>query len=550
MAGTSTVEQFLLSQLHKAEEFNAHQIRFYPEPNKLTVYFDFRDLHNPDRMSTEEESHEVENEFVDELYANLISRSQKWKDSYYAEFTVADKLQKQILIAPPFGTRMIANISLQPKMGPINGWLLLSQISWDDVDSLLDKLELALSVKNSLKLLSRQKSGLVLGNHAEQAERRSSELDGFTALLAIRPDAVSVPEIKNEEDFLKILKEAEDQIVILGTEGRDALELIENCTHHFSDNQGLIRQFYKRLVFSFVHSETGRLCPHCIGETIPDKIIDQIIRLPEVLRPNHDAKLFSARGCMNCSHSGINGTIGINSALPIDSEMRDLFLHQKPKRQIQKRGIELGLHSTLEDGVKKVNLGLTSLKEILKVSTKIAPIAFLDATEGWEGIKDPIYLGDNLLEKPNLEIAHGTSEIRHAVNNPEKSSNRKILLVEDDNNVRAMLRMLLQKDSYDVLEAVDGEDGLLKLTAELPDLVISDLAMPNLDGREFVKRVREEDHLAQLPIMVLTAFGTEEKEIDLINLGADDFVNKTASPEKVLARVKRLLKHQPNQNAI
>lgn len=114
----------------------------------------------------------------------------------------------------------------------------------------------------------------------------------------------------------------------------------------------------------------------------------------------------------------------------------------------------------------------------------------------------------------------------------------RVLLVDDDDALREVLRAYLARDGHEVLEAADGDSALA--AAPRCDLIVLDLMLPEIDGWEVMRSVRREGLL--LPILVLTARGSEDERVDGLELGADDYVVKPASPREVAARVRALLR--------
>jgi two-component system alkaline phosphatase synthesis response regulator PhoP len=118
---------------------------------------------------------------------------------------------------------------------------------------------------------------------------------------------------------------------------------------------------------------------------------------------------------------------------------------------------------------------------------------------------------------------------------------RKILVVDDDVNMRSVLEYRLEKDGHSVLLAGDGAHALELVRKERPDLVILDLVLPRLDGFGFLEALRGVEETISLPVLVLTAYGHEQNRIRSFELGAVCFVVKPFSPRTVAADVKRLL---------
>lgn len=116
-----------------------------------------------------------------------------------------------------------------------------------------------------------------------------------------------------------------------------------------------------------------------------------------------------------------------------------------------------------------------------------------------------------------------------------------ILLVVDDNeDIRKYIRSIFEKE-YKVVEAVNGKDGIEKATAQIPDVIISDLMMPEMDGFEFCKILKADEKTSHIPIVMLTAKANVESRIEGFELGADDYLIKPFNNQEMEARVKNLL---------
>ena len=115
----------------------------------------------------------------------------------------------------------------------------------------------------------------------------------------------------------------------------------------------------------------------------------------------------------------------------------------------------------------------------------------------------------------------------------------RILVVDDEPQLIRVLRTGLKSRGYDVRGASDGESGLESFNEWHPDLVITDLAMPNVEGLEFCRRLRA---ISQVPIIVLSAKGEEKTKVEALDIGADDFVTKPFGIDELLARVRASLR--------
>jgi len=118
-------------------------------------------------------------------------------------------------------------------------------------------------------------------------------------------------------------------------------------------------------------------------------------------------------------------------------------------------------------------------------------------------------------------------------------SNKKILVVDDEERMLRFIRLNLEHDGFQVIEAVKGHEALDKMRTGMPDLILLDVMLPDLDGFEVLKMVRE---ISNIPIIMLTAKGEEDDRVKGLELGADDYVTKPFSPRELVSRVKAVLR--------
>lgn len=123
----------------------------------------------------------------------------------------------------------------------------------------------------------------------------------------------------------------------------------------------------------------------------------------------------------------------------------------------------------------------------------------------------------------------------------ENSAHKRylILVVDDETRIARMIRMNLEHDGYEVIEANSGQQALDMVRSRMPNLVILDVMMPGLDGYETLQILRE---ISQVPVIMLTAKSEEEDRIRGLELGADDYVTKPFSPRELMSRVKAVLR--------
>ena len=117
----------------------------------------------------------------------------------------------------------------------------------------------------------------------------------------------------------------------------------------------------------------------------------------------------------------------------------------------------------------------------------------------------------------------------------------KILIVDDEKNIRDLLKFNLENEGYETLEAKDGKEALEKVKEDI-DLVILDLMLPEVDGLNVCKQIRNDDQIGNLPIIMLTAKSEDIDRIIGLELGADDYITKPFNTRELIARVKALLR--------
>jgi len=121
-------------------------------------------------------------------------------------------------------------------------------------------------------------------------------------------------------------------------------------------------------------------------------------------------------------------------------------------------------------------------------------------------------------------------------------------VVDDEPDAIELIKFNLKAAGYEVITAADGEEALKKARSMLPDLVILDLMLPEVDGLEVCKILRRDQRVSATPILMLTAKAAEIDRVLGLELGADDYVTKPFSPRELVLRVKRLLRTEPTNN--
>ncbi len=122
------------------------------------------------------------------------------------------------------------------------------------------------------------------------------------------------------------------------------------------------------------------------------------------------------------------------------------------------------------------------------------------------------------------------------------TGSRKILIVEDEPEIRDLLAHYLRKEGFSPVLAPDGETAILKARKEKPDLVLLDILLPKADGLDVLRTIRSDDTIGGTPVVMLTAKGDETDRVVGLELGADDYILKPFSPREVVARINAILR--------
>ena len=118
---------------------------------------------------------------------------------------------------------------------------------------------------------------------------------------------------------------------------------------------------------------------------------------------------------------------------------------------------------------------------------------------------------------------------------------KNILIVDDSASIRQVVKINLATAGHTVTEAVDGQDALAKVQAQKPDLIISDINMPNMDGLTFVRKLKEIPEYKFIPIIMLTTESQEEKKMEGMSIGVKAWLVKPFKPDQLMAAVSRLM---------
>jgi type IV pilus assembly protein PilB len=224
------------------------------------------------------------------------------------------------------------------------------------------------------------------------------------------------------------------------------------------------------------------------------------------------------KGCDQCRFSGFAGRMGVYELMRLTPRVRSVLLARATDDMVRRAAQATGMKSMFQDGLAKTARGLTVTEEILRV----VPPDEVDSANEEEAPAAPAM------------PATLSSEVR----SPRLP---RILVVDDDAALREILRDTLESERYEVVEAGDGNEALASIFKDRPDLIVTDLKMPALDGLELLRKLRRDLATCQIPVIFLTGVEDLDAEAKALDLGADDYLNKPPERARLLSRIRRSL---------
>ena len=308
-----------------------------------------------------------------------------------------------------------------------------------------------------------------------------------------------------------------------------------------------------------------RLCPHCRELVVGD--------VPERLRKwfPEGTTMYRPVGCGECSTTGYRGRLAITEVLISSPEVERRIAANESAERLADAAREAGMRGLWESGIQHVRAGLTSIDEVLRVleipgdaqrsSTNVRASTMTEAATEEDGSHAPAAPRGSMvaplpteilssLPKGYIPTLHATPPASFAgpsfqlVDEENVNANgqsKKVLLVEDEDSLRRVVKDLLEREGFTVFEAADGVKALDEIDRQAPDIVVLDLNLPRLDGYGVLSHLRARPATANLPVIVLTAKGDEDSEVRVFEYGASDYLTKPFRPRALSARLHSLL---------
>ena len=300
-----------------------------------------------------------------------------------------------------------------------------------------------------------------------------------------------------------------------------------------------------------------RLCNAC-------KVIDTE-PVPERLQRwvPHGTTLYRAVGCAECSQTGYRGRMAIVEVLITTPEVERRISANDTVERIAEAARQGGMRGLWDSGLMHVRAGETGLEELQRV-VEVPSEAVVAARgrptpgEGQAAVRSsaPVVAPRNsgsityrntpvtTPTAPHAAYAHDDAafQLLDEISPHPRRSGHTVLLVEDEDSLRRVLRDLLEREGLVVVEARDGVEALDQVDRIGPDLIVLDLNLPRLDGYAVLTHLRARPSTANLPVLVLTAKGDEDNEVRVFEYGANDFLQKPFRPRALAARLRAMLR--------
>ncbi|MGN6392009.1 MAG: ATPase, T2SS/T4P/T4SS family [Gemmatimonadales bacterium] len=387
------------------------------------------------------------------------------------------------------------------------------------------------------------------------------EKAGLTFASALRsilrqdPDVVLIGEIRDQETAQIALQASLTGHLVLSTlHTNDAPNAVTRLVDMGMEPYK-IASALRGVVAQRLMRRLCRACRQPATDTVPERAARYI--------PAGTVR-YQAVGCPECSQTGYRGRFSIMEVLTVTGEIERRIGEGATADRIAEAARRSGMRSLWESGLRHVLAGESTLDELLRVtdvplessrrsspepaapesspgdgraaaprasSQSSPPVPTAPAPSGAGNFPSLDFMDLELVDEPgapNGATAAG-------------SGGTKVLLVEDEEQLRRVMKDLLEREGYIVSEARDGVQALDEVDRHAPDIIVLDLNLPGLDGYSVLRQLRSRPATRGIPVMVLTAKGDEDNEVRVFELGADDFITKPFRARALSARLEAVL---------
>lgn len=405
---------------------------------------------------------------------------------------------------------------------------------------------------------------------------------GLRSILRQDPDVVLVGEIRDQETAQLAMQASMTGHLVLSTlHTNDApssvVRLVDLGVEPFLIASSLLLVVGQRLVRT--------VCEHCAEPAEPDARIVEALGITESQLGG--ASLRVGTGCEICGRSGYRGRVGIFEVLPITAAIRELLLTGATETAIARLAKSEGMRTMREDGVLKALEGVTTLEEVLR-ATPAETVQSRRCPNCGHHVSDIMvacphcatdlglaacpscshHIESDWTTCPYCRASLGAGRRQAAPApapsapenpTPEEPAPKKakrgrkakapdepvaddgarlpvLLVVDDDPSIREMVGLLLV-DEYEVLEAEDGDAALQMAARHAPDVILLDLKLPDVDGLDVTRKLRDDETTRWIPVLVITGMEDAQTEVESLLAGVDDYLRKPFDDEVLRSRL-------------
>jgi len=339
---------------------------------------------------------------------------------------------------------------------------------------------------------------------------------GLRSILRQDPNVIMVGEIRDQETGEIAFEAAETGHMVFST-------------LHTTSAAGAVTRLLNMEVppYLIAASLSGVLAQRLLRRNCPD--CSEPVDIGEGVRKKYNipdnVTFYRGQGCSTCDGMGKKGRMGVYEMLVPDKNVIEGINRGAAEDELADLARKAGTNLMFEDGLVKAMRGAVDFNDVIQTVGTPTGVN-IDA--------------ERLLEQADLPWEErglsAKKKKKRQADEPES-----VLVVDDSRTIRDMRRFVLESEGYKVLVAEDGREGLETAYKEMPDLVLTDMQMPNMNGDELVQKLKNDPGMVHIPVVVLTSQEGEETEAGVLGHGADDFINKPIEPMTLTARVKKLL---------
>jgi type IV pilus assembly protein PilB len=347
---------------------------------------------------------------------------------------------------------------------------------------------------------------------------------GLRSILRQDPDIVMVGEIRDSETASIAFQAGQTGHLVLSTlHTNDApssvTRLLDLGVQPFIVSDSLIAVIGQRLV--------RKICPKCKS---PDELSAKILRqIAPSFAAERETTFWKGTGCEACQYTGYTGRLAIFEILSVTPALKEMISATISATTLQRIAEGQGYEPMVVDGLRKAAQGLTTVEEVFRVAS---PESLETGHSVSCALTSEELIGDDgAPEKPSIHLGGSVQP-------------KKILVAEDNEVTLKLIGNYLEAENYLITKARTGLEALKLAFQQKPDLIITDLMMPELDGIGLIKKLKSQLVTRYIPIIMLTVNSDLDSEITAINAGADDYITKPVNAKRLLARVGRLIQRQ------